>query len=131
MEIKQRNMLKLFVIAVMAVVMILMAAQITALQDENAMLKSLIVTEPEQVRERIVTAEGTLDVIQDKLEGGQRVIDARYGQYIAVCDLCGEEGVECATYPDAVKNVKQSGWSSRYLKDRGEWCDMCTDCSDI
>lgn len=72
MEIKQRNMLTVFVIAVMVVVMIMMAAQIAALHDENAMLKNLIVTELEQVRERIVTAEGNLDVIQDKLEGGAR-----------------------------------------------------------
>lgn len=83
MEIKQRNMLKLFVIAVMVVVMILMAAQIAALHDENAMLKNLIVTELEQVRERIVTAEGNLDVIQDKLEGGatsdQRKMQVRGG----------------------------------------------------
>lgn len=59
------------------------------------------------------------------------MIDARYGKFVVVCDLCGEEGAECANHPDAVKNAKHSGWSSKYLPDRGEWCDMCTDCSDI
>lgn len=58
------------------------------------------------------------------------MINARC-KFVAVCDLCGEEGAECATHSDAVENARQLGWTFQYLKYRGEWCDMCSDCSDI
>jgi len=57
------------------------------------------------------------------------LIDKHFGDYILICDICGEDSEECFdTFQDAVDGKKDLGWLSE-KRSKG-WIDICPDCKN-
>lgn len=46
--------------------------------------------------------------------------------FTPTCDICGEELEIAYDYADAIENVKEAGWQSRFVD--GEWMNFCLEC---
>lgn len=53
-------------------------------------------------------------------------IERDYGQFIPVCDYCGDQLPAVDSFPEAVQAKRDAGWVSREVD--GEWEDVCPDC---
>ncbi len=58
------------------------------------------------------------------------MIDKEYGEFILVCDICGEAtaGDGWQTFQEAVDGKKQAGWKSQ--RHNGVWQDVCLECQE-
>lgn len=50
-----------------------------------------------------------------------------FGEYFAMCDVCGEELGSFDSFYDAVDSKKSAGWRS-HQDETGEWIDRCPAC---
>ena len=55
-------------------------------------------------------------------------IEKEYGKYIAVCDMCGDTLPAEDTYNDAIRAIKEAGWSTKNAD--GEWINTCSTCEE-
>jgi hypothetical protein len=56
------------------------------------------------------------------------MIDKQFGDYVLICDICGEEAEEYFdTFHDAVEGKKKLGWKSEKIS-KG-WADICPECA--
>ena len=57
------------------------------------------------------------------------MIDKAYGEFILICDICGEEApCRFAEFYGAVKYKKIFGWKSQFIN--GQWEDVCPECQE-
>ncbi len=58
------------------------------------------------------------------------MISKIYGEYVLVCDVCGEREDWRAypTYQDAVDKAQEGGW--RMIRQAGEWGNVCPECTE-
>lgn len=57
------------------------------------------------------------------------MIDKAYGEFILVCDICGEEApYGFAEFYEAVEYKKAFGWKSQ--KNGNEYDDVCPECQE-
>lgn len=54
-------------------------------------------------------------------------IDKDFGEYFAICDICGEDLGPFDSFYDAVDAKKSAGWRS-HKDEHGEWIDRCPAC---
>lgn len=54
------------------------------------------------------------------------MIDKQHGEYILICDICGEVAETFNDFYDAVQFKKDEDWKSRKIN--GDWHDVCPGC---
>ncbi len=58
------------------------------------------------------------------------MISKMYGEFLIICDVCGENDDWKAfpTFQDAVDSAQDGGW--RVIKQAGEWANICPGCTE-